>query len=678
MNGFFGRRNAWADGPPPGGGNFDPVVGGNIGGGGGGPAHLADAARQARAIVYQRKKKEENRSIYQETLKRDFIKEKNYLIFQLREGEDRCSYDDIGDILDKLGLTASDVVSIADNPYNDREIEVLLKDETELEIAEWSRKLDALDAPVTVNKMGKLEEVFIIRNLPLTLDQTTVKKWIEDAVAPFVEEIHDITPLKHSRKKINEVGAKASKFFEGKFDGNWRVAVSPKGAAEVPSFAVFGPQNLPGVVKYSKRGQPVNELCWSCYAPGHKRSDKNQEGKFVCPGPKDWMTYVIDFQEKAAEVSGKSAEELFSFTDGGPLQRRLERELAAIADSLEEAKKEKESKEKALKKAQEDVKFQIEENNTKWRKVMSDQEKDFHERLESAKKEHFDEAFNKMRDEMEILKVRLEETQRRNEDLKLDILDLKRQNEKLNEKSVEDSLDMADISQQNEKLVKMVAKGSTLDEVANSTEVPVVVVEGNLDDDPMLTNDDLCKDGGVEAEKLEGKKHRLSPLSVDSGLPREKQLVRTKSIEKSVIVRSDLESTTPSLLPLPAIPPPPSTTHKISPPPSPPPPPKKSSPNSILRPIGKGSMVEIFDETSGSITAKIISCQVKRGHKEYQKYKDYWNVKVINGNNVFKAGVERGFDLSNTNSYKIINSWPSQQSSTLASRESKVDLKIVE
>ena len=89
-------------------------------------------------------------------------------------------------------------------------------------------------------------------------------------------------------------------------------------------------------------------------------------------------------------------------------------------------------------------------------------------------------------------------------------------------------------------------------------------------------------------------------------------------------------------------------------------------------------MVEIFDETSGSITAKIISCQVKRGHKEYQKYKDYWNVKVINGNNVFKAGVERGFDLSNTNSYKIINWGPSQQSSTLASRESKVDLKIVE
>lgn len=210
MNGFFGKRNAWADGPPPGGGNFDPTVGGPRG-------NLADAVRQARtdarALVYQRKKKEENRSILQETLKRDFIKEKNYLIFQLREGEDRCSYDDIGEMLDKLGLTASDVVSIAENPYNEKEIEVLMKDENELDVAEWSRKLDALDAPFTVNKMGKLEEVFIIRNLPLTLDQTTVKEWIKEAITPFVQEIHDITPLKHSRRKLNEVGSKASKFF---------------------------------------------------------------------------------------------------------------------------------------------------------------------------------------------------------------------------------------------------------------------------------------------------------------------------------------------------------------------------------------------------------------------------------------------------------------------------------
>ena len=425
MNGFFGKRNAWADGPPPGGGNFDPTVGGPRG-------NLADAVRQARtdarALVYQRKKKEENRSILQETLKRDFIKEKNYLIFQLREGEDRCSYDDIGEMLDKLGLTASDVVSIAENPYNEKEIEVLMKDENELDVAEWSRKLDALDAPFTVNKMGKLEEVFIIRNLPLTLDQTTVKEWIKEAITPFVQEIHDITPLKHSRRKLNEVGSKASKFFEGKFDGNWRVAVTPKGAAEVPSFAVFGPQNLPGAVKYTKRGQPVNELCWSCYAPGHKRSDKDEAGKFICPGPKEWMKYVMDFQDKAAEISGKPAEDLFSFTDGGPVQRRMERELGEIADQLEKANKEKDAKEEALKEAREAIKQQIEDTNAEWQRVMLDQEKEFEEKLKCAREERTDissEELDKMKVDMESMRVQLEETMIRNEELKLDNLDLK-------------------------------------------------------------------------------------------------------------------------------------------------------------------------------------------------------------------------------------------------------------
>ena len=74
-----------------------------------------------------------------------------------------------------------------------------MKDEIEFEIAEWSRKLDALDASVTVDKMEELEEVFIIRILPLTLDQTTVKKWIEEAIT-LVEEIHDIARLQEKFK----------------------------------------------------------------------------------------------------------------------------------------------------------------------------------------------------------------------------------------------------------------------------------------------------------------------------------------------------------------------------------------------------------------------------------------------------------------------------------------------
>merc|ERR1712015_139266 len=127
------------------------------------------------------------------------------------------------------------------------------------------------------------------------------------------------------------------------------------------------------------------------------------------------------------------------------------------------------------------------------------------------------------------MKVRLEETENRNKDLKKDNLDLKKQNEDLNGKSVEDSLEMADISQKNDELIKMLTKGSTLDEISNSSEVPAFLVDGKLEDDPMMTHDEVFEDGGEKDVMVVSKKHGLSPQSVDSGLPMEKHLVRRKS-----------------------------------------------------------------------------------------------------------------------------------------------------
>ena len=105
-------------------------------------------------------------------------------------------------------------------------------------------------------------------------------------------------------------------------------------------------------------------------------------------------------------------------------------------------------------------------------------------------------------------------------------------------------------------------------------------------------------------------------------------------------------------------------------PPPPPPALQRVSPPSILRPIRAGLEVEIFDQENGNIKAKIMSCQVKKGHVDYQKYKDHWNVRIVKGNRIYKDGEKKGFDLSNTNSYKILNM---QQPSTLESREK--DLK---
>jgi len=72
---YFGRRNAWADGPPPpggGGGGYDPGPGGGVGvRGQGGGAAVRDQLRRvnvhaaAKALMFQRRKKEENRALVQ-------------------------------------------------------------------------------------------------------------------------------------------------------------------------------------------------------------------------------------------------------------------------------------------------------------------------------------------------------------------------------------------------------------------------------------------------------------------------------------------------------------------------------------------------------------------------------------------------------------------------------------
>ena len=52
------------------------------------------------------------------------VKEKNYLIFQFKGGEEQCSCDSTGEVLDVLGMAADDVFSLSVNP------EVLFKGET--------------------------------------------------------------------------------------------------------------------------------------------------------------------------------------------------------------------------------------------------------------------------------------------------------------------------------------------------------------------------------------------------------------------------------------------------------------------------------------------------------------------------------------------------------------------
>ena len=712
MHNFFGKNaNAWARGPPghdegdPGGGprsdsgsgpGAGPGPGPGPGRAGAGPRDgggeqlngaVRNAYEHAKALMYKRKKKEENRSYYQENLKRVAVKEeKNYLIFQIREGVGHVPFNDIGKMLDNLEITAADVVSIAGNPYNPNEFEILLKEEKNVNIATLNMKLDDIGAPVTVNKMGKMEEIFIIRNLPLTLNESLVRKWIKEAVSPFVEKVHDITPLKHTKRQLGDVGEVALKFFEGKFDGNWRVSVSPKGTAEVPSFVAVGPENLQGTVKYSKRVQPINELCWSCYVPGHKRSDKDGEGRMVCSGPKDWKEYVKEFQDNAVNVSGKPTEELFSFNDTGPIIAKYEAEIADYVDRLEKENEEKQNREAALKK----VKEALEDNNEKWEKIVKErnqqlknQKRECEENLEKEKKD--ERAIKKLTEEIEMLRENLKDSNLVNKNLQEEIENLTTENNEILEKTLEDAVMIADANMENAgldfvntTLLNIVERNSAAEEevaVEETQDESVDTVKDNqseddqmdqevseadrIIDDPILTNEDVFEENEMEAEKTvessEAKKHGLSPESVGQGPPDGKQIMRSNSLDPTKN-RSDRKESL-SDYPPPIFPPPP------PPPPPPPflPPPPLVKRKSILR-VSKGMIVEIFDEEAGPIKAKILSRQVKTGSKDFKQYKDCFNVLIIEGNTNYPTGTEMGFDLSNPMSFSFVRSV--RQSST--------------
>ena len=481
MAGFFGRRNAWANGPPPGGGE---------GGGGGGPVQgnrnvlgvgsgsAKDAEEDAKRMIFQRKKKEENRSLFHETLKRESVKEKNYMIFNIRAGEELCSYEQLGSILIDLGIKPEEVTSINGNPYNQREIEVLLVENVEVDVANWSKKLDEKGLPLTVNKIGMLEEVFIIRNLPLTLNIEQMKSWISEAVKPFVSEVNGVIPLKYSVNRIKALPEQNRKYFEGKYDGSWRVSVSPKGAAEVPSFIAVGPEDMQGTIRYIKRGPPVEELCWSCYGTGHKKFDKTG-GSLVCPGPKDWTEYVNEFKTHASNISGKRAEELFGFHESSAQVVQYERQLTIAAKELEETEfKLREAREKAA------------------------------EEIGNAKEE-WKSKNDRLQEEMGVLKSALKDKTAEEIQIKEEMEALKKEIETLREKSTEDVIALANLGSENENLARLVAKGSTLDD---DDGLHTLQVKSPLLDDPHLLDTDLAMD------ETQSKKHSLSPDSEEKGV----------------------------------------------------------------------------------------------------------------------------------------------------------------
>merc|ERR1711954_525792 len=71
-----------------------------------------------------------------------------------------------------------------------------------------------------------IEEVVIIRGLPLTDDIERMEEKIKEAIQPFVKEVKRMEACKHREGNRNMTGVE--EFFKDKYNGMWRVVVETK------------------------------------------------------------------------------------------------------------------------------------------------------------------------------------------------------------------------------------------------------------------------------------------------------------------------------------------------------------------------------------------------------------------------------------------------------------------
>ena len=89
----------------------------------------------------------------------------------------------------------------------------------------------------------------MIYGLPLSNNMKFVEAKIRESIKPFVKEIIDVVPCVHK--------ADIDDFFNGRYDGSWRVKVVPKMNRQIPNYIVVDSkaQVLGKAVYNKKRGR---------------------------------------------------------------------------------------------------------------------------------------------------------------------------------------------------------------------------------------------------------------------------------------------------------------------------------------------------------------------------------------------------------------------------------------
>ena len=121
----------------------------------------------------------------------------------------------------------------------------------------------------------------MLYGLPPSDDIEFLKGKIIESISPFVKKVVDVVPCMHKSNTEDD-------FFDGKYNGNWRIKVVPRDEYYIPNFVVIG-KDVMGRIVYTKMAGSRMEMCTECYRTGHFRVD--------CPGSRDWGEYVDEFNK---------------------------------------------------------------------------------------------------------------------------------------------------------------------------------------------------------------------------------------------------------------------------------------------------------------------------------------------------------------------------------------------
>ena len=253
------------------------------------------------------------------------------------EGGNNISQMDVAKLLKSSGFNGNDIEGISFNPYREGQVEVQFKKETRVDYSKIEQALVEGKYKLEIAPFDHIEEVVIIRGLPLTDDIKGMEEKIKEAIQPFVKEVKRMEACKHreGNRNVTEV----EEFFKNKYNGMWRVVVEPKEKSYIPNYIVIGKgEKVQGQVQYRKKYGARPEMCSDCYSEEHFRRSNE------CMGVVDWDEYCERFELIWNEESRKANLPMKRSNYVGELEERIKKlakdneDLVKAAEEVENSK----------------------------------------------------------------------------------------------------------------------------------------------------------------------------------------------------------------------------------------------------------------------------------------------------------------------------------------------------